>query len=137
MWVPKALLGLLSGSQSINESAFADLKEQVAALRAERDALRSELATLRVSGDWYRHQINILMAERSALVDKLYGISVPTPQLGSASEASNPRDVLAQLSNMSFDDVGDHAAPALGYPVVPTGIELQGNGDLASSGSFL
>lgn len=65
----------------VAKQALGDLKEELSAVRAERDALKLQLATTQNNFDWVRMQINQLQAENKALMSRAYGIHVPTPEL--------------------------------------------------------
>ena len=114
MWISSRFLDYFR----ISEQSFADLKEQNAALRAERDALKSENSLLRVSGDWLRSKVNQLELERAALLHTAHGISVPVPQLEkvNAPPAGFARGAEA-LDFSGFDDMGDKVAQELGIPL--------------------
>lgn len=88
------------------------LRQENAALKAERDALKAENSHLKLSGDWSRAKINQLELERAALLQKAYDITIPAPQI--MRQQSDPDSKLKQFS---FDDVGDDIARVLGIPI--------------------
>lgn len=94
----------------ISQTSFDDLRAEVASLRVERDHLKSELLTSRIQQDWLRMQVNTLQFERTALMDRAYGIKVPAPELARSAQPFNP-------SEFSFDDLGDEVAKKLGLPL--------------------
>lgn len=105
MWFPQAAREWFDISRQVVSSQ----REELAALKAERDRLRDELAALRIQNDWLRVQFNQLQLERNALLEKAYNISVPVPHL------SHPVPT-PELKDFSFDDVGEQAARAMGLP---------------------
>jgi hypothetical protein len=109
MWVPRPLLDWLH----ISRDSVIDLREQVASLRAERDLLRNELITTKISSDWLRMKVNALEFERSALLEKAYSIKLPAPIIVKAPVPQGE----PQVDDFSFDDVGDELARNLGLPV--------------------
>lgn len=115
MWLPKSILDVFAFSVGEVQNQRQDL----AALRAERDALVRQVATLEISGDWLRAQVNQLQLERVELLNKVYGIRVPAPQLikeRSVTTASQGPPAF-DLRDFSFDDVGDEIAKKIGLPV--------------------
>ncbi len=108
MWIPKAIFELFQISKD-----RVDLQRQdIEVLRAERDAFRDDLSRQIILSDWLRLQVNQLQAERSALLEKAYGIRVPTPQISAVTNPPGPT-----MDDFSFDDVGDAVAKKLGFPI--------------------
>lgn len=104
MWVPKSFVSL-----------FATSHEELAKTKAERDTYRDELAKSQILNDWLRMQVNTLQMERTALLDKVYGIKIPAPQL---EKAYPPRENDPfSIENVDFEDIGDTMAKKLGLPV--------------------
>jgi len=94
----------------IAKQALADLKEELASVRAERDALKAELTASKINADWLRVQFNQIQAENKALLERAYGIRVPVPELVSKTEKTfNLQDL--------FNDIGDEEASRQGLPV--------------------
>lgn len=120
---------------SVSKDSVAQLREEVAALKAENAAIKSELLSAKVNLDWLRVNYNQVQAERTALVNRQMGLSVPTPQLETplqaairsgtagngaylpavASQAAISRQI-PSFDELSFDDMGDEAAEKLGLP---------------------
>lgn len=119
MWLPKAVLDVFAFSVGEVQAQRQDL----AALRAERDALVRQVATLEISNDWMRAQINQLQLERVELLDKVYSIRVPAPQLIKEHRVTTaPQGPPAfDLRDFSFEDVGDDIAKKIGLPVYGDG----------------
>lgn len=110
MWIPKSIVDWIT---SVKLDEAPKLREENAALRAERDILKHQLSTSQFQLDWMRGQINTLQLERSALMSKAYDIRVPAPELVKYSalpQGPKPED-------FSFDDVGDEIARQMGLPV--------------------
>ena len=95
----------------VAKQAFSELREDLAAVRAERDALKNQLATLQTNFDWLRLQWNQMQFENKALLERAYGVRVPTPEL--ARKADQSQFNLQDL----FNDVGDETAHTLGLPL--------------------
>lgn len=108
MWVPKAVVGWFQ----ISKEGFDDLRIDRAQLQAQRDLYKEEVVRLHIVEDWLRMQVNSLQAERTALLEKAYGIRVPTPEIVRAPVMND----LTAERDFSFDDIGDHAAKLIGYP---------------------
>ena len=77
MWLSPKIFSVLEVAKERVDS----LREELAAIRAERDVLKTQYATLQNSFDWVRMQINQLQAENKALMNRAYGIQVPVPEL--------------------------------------------------------
>jgi len=105
MWFPKQLLSFFEVSVS--------LKEEVAALRAQNLTLERELQSSKLNLDWLKIQYNQVQLERTALMDKVYGIKLPTPQLSTAT----PQTRLPSIEEFDFNDMGDDKARELGLPI--------------------
>lgn len=105
MWVPKEVADWFK----ISKDSVDALREELAAVRAERDSLNTGLASLQNSFDWLRMQWNQMQAENKALLERAYGVRVPVPELVNRTEQSfNLQDL--------FNDVGDDEARQLGFP---------------------
>jgi len=109
MWIPKSIVDWIT-TVKLDESS--KLREENASLRAERDTLKHQLSTSQFQLDWFRGQINTLQLERSALMDKAYGIKVPTPELVKLPI----KGLDTAQDEFSFDDLGDEVAKRLGLP---------------------
>lgn len=107
MWVPSAVVDWFH----ISKQAVDSLREDLAAIRAERDMLKVQLATSQNHFDWLRIRINALETERAQLIEKAYGIKVPIPEL--VRPPTSPLDLNADL----FSDIGEDAAKSLGMPL--------------------
>ena len=109
----------------VSKESVSALREENAALKSENAALKSELLSTKVNLDWLRVQYNQVQAERTALMNRNFGINVPTPQLvapqtGSYFPTGTPSrtaDLSRVFEELSFDDMGDEKAAELGLPV--------------------
>ena len=77
MWLSPKIFSVLEVAKERVDS----LREELAEVRAERDALRAQIAITQNNFDWVRMQINQLQAENKALMSRVYGIQVPIPEL--------------------------------------------------------
>lgn len=107
MWVPSSVVDWFHISRQTVEA----LREEAAALRAERDTLKLQLATSQNHFDWLRVRVNSLELERVQLIEKAYGIKIPAPEIAHAP--NSPID----MTSFSFEDMGDDLAKKLGLPV--------------------
>lgn len=109
MWVPSKVVEWLNVSLNTVDT----LKQELSAVKAERDAIKQELNVLKINFDWLRIQVNQLQHERSALLEKAYGIKTPVPEV-----AKTPKLALGvDQENFSFEDMGDEMAKKLGFPL--------------------
>lgn len=121
MWVPSVAIQyfdrIVATSEKNAEAAWSTvegLRQDLAALRAENQALRSDLQSARVTGDWLRVKVNQLEMQNTALMEKAYQIKLPVaPEIVRVPTTREARP----WENFSFDDIGDQAAAALGLPV--------------------
>lgn len=110
MWMPRAMFNLFS----ISKDTVDGQREELAALRTERDLLKTDLLTTKANFDWARVRVNSLEMERAQLLDRLYGLKVPVPEV----MRTNPqRSSVETMNSFSFEDVGDAVAKDLGLPV--------------------
>ena len=109
MWMSNRLVGILE----VAKESVDDLREQLAAIKAERDLLKDQLRVAQVNLDWLRLNYNTLQMERAQLLQTAHGISVPVPQIQRKMEF----DPAFDPNNFGFDDLGDEAAKKLGLPV--------------------
>ena len=100
----------------ISHETVGDLRSEIAALKAERDALKSELISTKVNSDWFRVKVNQLEAERVQLLEKAHNIRVGAPEIVRRTDLSN-----VLLVDFNFDDMGDAKAKEMGYPTYGDG----------------
>lgn len=109
MWVPEKALDWLQASKASVDGQ----REDIAALRADNARLTATNSSLTIMNDWLRMQVNQLQLERTGLMERAYGIKISAPEI-----VRSP--TLGQAPNMSefsFEDVGDEVARKLGFPV--------------------
>lgn len=118
MWVPKQVVGWFETFQKASEThadvakqALQDLREELVAVRTERDVLKQELQSAKINADWLRVKVNSLELEKAGLMEKAYNIKLPVPEIVRA-----PNKVGDPFENFTFDDMGDEAARLLGLP---------------------
>lgn len=101
MWISNKIFDFLSTT-----------REELIKTQSERDLLRVELQKANILSDWLRLQVNSLQTERTQLLDKAYGIKVPTPIIEKTPAPGQDNS----LEEFSFDDIGDELAKKLGLP---------------------
>lgn len=94
----------------VAKQALSNLSEELAAVRADRDALKLQLSTAQNHFDWLRVRVNVLEVERAQLVEKAYGIRVPVP------EVVRTPVVGPDFNSDIFSDIGDTVAKQFGLP---------------------
>lgn len=107
MWIPSLVIEYFK----VSKEAVDELRIELAAVRAERDAIKLQQAVDRTHFDWLRTRINALEAENKALIQKAYDIRLPVPEL--MRQTAVPIDP----NQFTFEDVGDELARKLGLPV--------------------
>ena len=119
MWVPSQVIEWftkLKESAELNSmvsvEALNQLQQELAAIRAERDALKLQIATTQNNFEWLRVRVNTLEVERAQLMQKAYGVQLPAPEIARTTPPASAFDG----RNLSFDDVGDTMALELGFP---------------------
>ena len=125
MFVPREVIGWFTtlkndvdAQTAITREAISSLREELAAVRAERDTLKLQAAVDRTHTDWMRTKLNQLELERAALIERAYNIKLPAvPELIRTPHAMPDPNSFT----MNFDDVGDELARQLGLPVYGDG----------------
>ncbi len=106
MWIPTKLSNLLG----LNVETVKQLQIDLAAIRAERDLLKIQLAVTQNTLEWIRTRVNSLEYERAALLDKAYGVKTPVPEL--AHQAKMHPGMIER--DFSFDHIDETTAKKLG-----------------------
>jgi hypothetical protein len=106
MWVPSKTFELFQ----ISKDSVAALREELAAVRTERDLLKSQLGVSQNQFSWLSIRVNALEVERAQLLEKAYGIRTVVPEIVRAPQ--NPLDMNPDI----FNDVGEEMAKKLGLP---------------------
>jgi hypothetical protein len=121
MWVPKQVIEWFSSMKNVAEvnaavsvEAISGYREQLAAVMAERDALKLQAAVNQTNFDWLRFKVNSLEAERAALIELAYKIKLPVPEI---AHTQPPMDPSFDPRNFTgFEDVGEAFAKHMGLP---------------------
>lgn len=106
MWLPNKAFEYFN----ISHEAVTVQREEISALRAERDALKLALNSSQSNFNWITMRVNMLEVERAQLIEKAYGIRIPVPEIVRA------KTVQPDLAAFSFEDIGDDMAKAIGLP---------------------
>lgn len=77
MWLSEKLRNLLE----LNVDVTRQLREDLAAVRAERDALKVSAAVAQNNFEWARNRLNTLEMEKAALMAKAFDVRIPVPEL--------------------------------------------------------
>jgi|GEM_PF-4888644 len=109
MWLPTRTFDLFRISKDTVDSQ----REELAAIRAERDAIKADLLSTKAHFEWLCLRVNQLELERAQLITKAYGIQMTAPEVVLPSRVPP----LAFDPSTLFEDVGDEKARALGMPV--------------------
>lgn len=110
MWLSDKLTGLLD----LNVEETRRLRTDLAAVRAERDSLKTQVATNAVMNDWLRMRVNSLEFEKSALMMKAFNVRMPAPEIvRTERDLAQPGALLQDLFSgppiSSYDDVPETA----------------------------
>jgi hypothetical protein len=106
MWMPQRVVDWLN----ISLDSVKSLREENAVLKAKLDIFQSELTSSKINLDWLRIQYNQVQMERAELMNKVYGIKTPVPEL------KKDRVRPPSIEEFNFDDIGDEVAAKLGLP---------------------
>jgi hypothetical protein len=108
MWLSPKVFSILE----VSKDSVDALREELAAIKVERDLLKAQLATSQIHFDWILGQVNTLQMERTALLDKAYGVKIATPEI-----VRRPvKDGDINLNELDFSDIGDQLAGKYGFP---------------------
>lgn len=77
MWLSEKLTSLLE----LNVTEVKQLRQDLAAIRAERDLLKTQLAIAQNNFEWSRARLNTLEMEKAALMAKAFDVRVPVPEV--------------------------------------------------------
>lgn len=104
MWIPAKLLDFLAFS-----------KEDLIAIRTERDILKDKLTSANILSDWLRMRVNCLEMERVALLEKAYGVKLPAPEIARTPVLGQPHHPEEfSFEGIPFTDEGDKLAAKYG-----------------------
>lgn len=107
MWVPSKVVDWFR----ISKESVDALREELAAVRAERDLLKIQLTSSQNHFDWLRQRVNSLEVERAALFEKVSGVKTVVPEI--VRQTSPTQDM---INSFTFEDVGEEMAKKLGLP---------------------
>lgn len=107
MWVPKPLVELFQ----ISKDNVSSLREELAAVKAERDTLKHQLVVANTNFDWARIKLNQLEFEKAALFEKVTGAKIPAAELVKTMSQEATVDFDRMIG---FDDMGDKLAKRFG-----------------------
>lgn len=121
MWIPSRVLDWFESLKEASDSAISvnialvnDLRQELTAVKTERDALKLQAAVNQNNFEWIRTRVNALEMERAQLIQKAYGINLPVPEVvRTPRPGQGPEDTGNQFS---FDDLGEDMARKLGFP---------------------
>lgn len=106
MWLSSKVFELFQ----VSKDTVSSLREDVAVLRAERSLLTEQLSKAQIVQDWLRMQVNTLQLERTALLEKAYGIKLPAPEIVRTPTMGEE----SKLSDFGFDHIDEESAKRLG-----------------------
>jgi hypothetical protein len=112
MWLPTRAFDLFRISHATVDAQ----REELAQLRAERDALKISEATAKANFSWLTLRVNALEVERAQLLKKAFNIDVVVPEIVQTSNQRAGVSNLIELSTALFEDIGDVAAKEAGLP---------------------
>lgn len=113
MWVPSRTFELFS----ISKDTVDALRVELAEARAEAALLRTQLLQAQTNFNWITIRVNALEVERAALIQKVHGISVATPEIIRGPSRHQLEDA---INTDIFSDMGDDRAKENGLPVWST-----------------
>jgi hypothetical protein len=77
MWLSEKLTALLD----LNVQEVKQLRQDLAATRSERDALKLQAAVAQNNFEWARTRLNTLEMEKAALLAKAFNVNIPAPEI--------------------------------------------------------
>lgn len=107
MWLSPKIFSILE----VAKEAVQDLREELAAVKAERDVLSKQLIVAQTNMDWMRIKVNSLEAERPGLIEKAFDIKLP-----SVPEILRTPRTQPDFNPAPFADIGEDLAKVLGMP---------------------
>lgn len=110
MWLSDKLRGLLE----LNVEEVKSLRQDLAAVRAERDALKIQASIAQNNFEWARARLNTLELEKSALMAKAFDVRIPVPEIVRTNRDLQPgtfqlSDLFAGPPIESYDDTPEIA----------------------------
>lgn len=114
MWINSKIIDWFG----TNVETVRQMQADLAVVRSERDSLNLQLVTAKTNFEWLRLKVNALEVERAALLEKVYGLKIPIPELAPMHPNVTARD-LGTMEDL-FNDMGDDEAKRQGLPVYGT-----------------
>jgi predicted nuclease with TOPRIM domain len=109
MWLSEKLTSLLD----LNVEETRRLREELAAVRAERDALRHTSDIAQNNFEWARNRLNSLELEKAALLAKAFKVHIPVPELVRKEQVATAgamlQDLFAGPPLSAYDEVDEIA----------------------------
>lgn len=108
MWLSEKLRSLLE----LNVDQTKALREELAAVRAERDALKLQASIAQNNFEWARTRLNTVEFEKAALLQKAFNVNIPAPEVVRTSRDLKPgsfqlSDLFAGPPIEAYDDLQD------------------------------
>lgn len=108
MWLSEKLTSLLD----LNVSETRRLREDLAATRAERDALKLASSIAQNNFEWCRARVNSLELEKAALMAKAFDVRFPVPEIvrterDLAGNSFGLQDLFAGPPLSAYDEVDE------------------------------
>lgn len=108
MWFSTKLFDLFK----ISKDAVDDLRKENAVLKSDNLNLTRNFADVKANFEWIRVRVNALELERASLLEKVYGLKVPSPEI----LRTTPSHPIPDFNTDIFNDMGDDAAKMVGLP---------------------
>lgn len=105
----------------LNRKVYDDLRDKLVAAEAEARGQAGALRTVQANLDFMRVRLNQLEQERAILIERMFGVKVPVPEI---VKVADPFDNHKFNEVFSFEDVGDERAAQLGIQHDPDGIAV-------------
>lgn len=113
MWLSDKLRSLLE----LNVEEVKRLREELAAVRAERDVYKIEAKIAQNNFEWTRTRVNSLEYERSALLQKAFNVNIPAPNIVRTIKdvaTLEPTDIFNGPPITAYDNPDDDLPPHYG-----------------------
>lgn len=95
----------------LNRKVYDDLRDKLVGAEAEARGQAAALITVQANLDFMRVRLNQLEQERAILIERMFGVKVPVPQI---EKARDPFEKNPFNEVFSFNGLDDNAAAALG-----------------------
>src|SRR3990167_130028 len=95
MWLPTKAFDLFK----ISKDSVDSIREELSAIRAERDLLKSQLTVSQTQFEWLRLRVNQLEIERAQLLAQVTGVKTAIPEI-----VRTPSNMDNLINQFSFED---------------------------------